>query len=107
MNYYLKSASFLARLLDNRFRVFGFRFGLDPLIGLVPGFGDVLSLLLSIYILWIGINLKLPPNRIGQMVLNILIDFALGLIPVIGDISDFVYKANSRNLKIIEQHMQK
>lgn len=104
MKSHLRFAVFLVHLLDNKFRIFNFRFGIDPLLGLIPGFGDAASLLLSFYLVWIGTQLKLPRNRINKMFLNIMLDFLFGLIPLAGDAIDFVYKANSRNLRIIREY---
>lgn len=104
MDKHLKTASFLANLLDSRFNFLGIRFGIDPLLGLVPGLGDLVSLILSLYLIWIGINLKIPPLEILRMVLNIAVDFLVGLIPVAGDIGDIVFKANIRNLKILQKY---
>ena len=56
MQNHLKTASYIADLLDNKFKVLGFRFGIDPLLGLIPGGGDLVSFLLSLYIVWIGVK---------------------------------------------------
>jgi hypothetical protein len=103
MRNHLRTASYIANLLDNKFKVFGLRFGIDPIIGLIPGGGDAVSLLLSLYIVWIGVKAKLPRNKIIEMLRNTLLDFVIGLIPVLGDLADFTYKANIRNLEIVEQ----
>ena len=104
MENHLKSATILAKLLDEEFNVLGFRFGLDPIIGLIPGLGDALGLLLSLYIVWIGVQLKLPSDKIVLMVVNITLDFLIGAIPILGDIGDFVFKSNKYNLAIIRAH---
>jgi hypothetical protein len=100
-------ASQLANILDRQFNILGFKFGLDPIIGLVPGFGDMISLVLGSYILWIGYQSQLPIVRLVQMITNLALDFILGLIPVIGDASDFFYHANSKNISILEKHLTK
>jgi hypothetical protein len=104
---HLESATNLANLLDNKFEIFGLRFGIDPLLGLIPGGGDFLSLLLSLYIVWIGLQMELPRNKIERMLWNIILDFVIGLAPVIGDAADFVFKSNLMNLQILNQHVDK
>lgn len=101
MTPHLKTAQQLTELLESRFNVAGYRFGLDPILGLVPGLGDAISLLLSLYLLWIAAQLKTPPEKINQMMANIAVDFFLGLVPLVGDVGDFLYKANSKNLAIL------
>jgi hypothetical protein len=102
-----KIAKSIADLLDNRFNIFGFKFGLDPILGLFIGLGDKISFLLSLYIVWIGIKMKLPANKISQMLLNTVFDFFLGLIPIVGQTADFFHKANSKNIKIIKEYAER
>ena len=106
MNNHLRTATILTDMLENRFKILGFRFGLDPIIGLIPGFGDLVSFVLSAYIVWIGIQLRLPQDKITLMLGNILLDFMIGIIPVLGDVGDFVFKANSKNLEILRNHQR-
>lgn len=103
-NFHFRIASILVKLLDTQFKIFRFRFGLDPILGLIPGGGDLVSLLLSFYLIWLAVRMDLPKNRILEMLKNIIFDFLIGLIPVLGDIGDFVYKANSKNLEILKKH---
>lgn len=105
MNHYY-TAKFLARLLDTQFSLGKFRFGLDPLLDFIPGLGDVIALLLSLYIVWIAKQYNVPDREIAVMMRNIMFDFILGLIPIVGYIGDFVYKANIKNLAIIEKYLQ-
>jgi len=104
MNFHLKIARALADLLDNKFEVLGFHFGLDPLIDLVPIVGDLITTALSLYLVWIGIKMKLPPDKISQMIANIVFDFLLDFIPVIGQAADFVWKSNLKNMEILENY---
>lgn len=104
MSYYLKIAETLTNLLENRFRIFGLKFGIDPLLGLVPWLGDAISALLSCYLVWAAYKMKIPQNIINQMLKNIALDFIMGSIPVIGDVSDFIYKANTRNLELLKKY---
>ncbi len=104
INTHIRLATALTKLLDSQFKFLNFRFGLDPLIGLIPGIGDIITFLLSFYLVWIGMQMKLPEKEIETMIRNVVFDFILGLIPVIGDIGDFVFKANAKNLKILKRY---
>lgn len=103
MNHYSLAKS-LATLLDSKFAIGKRSFGIDPLLDLVPGLGVVVSLLLSLYIVWVGITMKLPQKEIQRMIFNVVFDFILGLIPLVGLVGDFFYKANIRNIKILEKY---
>lgn len=104
MNDHLRMAGVIAKLLDSQFKIGKFRFGLDPVMGLLPGLGEVIPLGLSAYIIWIAIQMKLPAERIAQMIGNVTVDFLIGLIPVLGDIADFAIKANVKNMEILRQY---
>lgn len=93
----------LAWLLDARWRVPGtsFRVGVDPLLGLIPGFGDGLAALISLYIVYEGWRLGASDRTIARMLLNVLIEFLVGTVPVIGDLFDAAWKANLRNLRLL------
>jgi hypothetical protein len=95
-----------AALLDNAFRVPGtqIRFGLDPILGLVPGIGDLATPFLSVLILVHGARVRVPKIVLARMVLNALIDFAVGAVPVLGDLFDFAWKSNEWNLALLERH---
>lgn len=103
MNH-IKTARAFAELMDSKFKILGIPFGLDTIIGLVPGLGDLVTLILSTYLLWIGYRAKLPPAQMRRMVINIVIDTVVGSIPLLGDIGDLFFKANLRNLKILESY---
>lgn len=105
MNIHLQLATILTRLMDEQFKIGKFRFGLDPVLGIFPGFGDIISLALSFYIIMIAYMLRLPQNKIGMMIKNIILDFLIGLVPVVGDVADIMYKANSKNLRILHEHL--
>jgi hypothetical protein len=104
MEKHITIAEAITDLLENRFTILNYRFGLDPLLGLIPGLGDALALIFSLYLVWIGIQMRLPGEKIEAMVRNILIDFFIGLIHFLGEVGDFVFKANSKNLKILRSH---
>ena len=96
----------MARLFDAQFRVPGtqIRFGIDPLLGLVPGIGDLASPLLTLAILWHAAVLRVPKIVLARMVLNSLIDAIAGAVPVIGDLFDFGWKATEWNMALLERH---
>jgi hypothetical protein len=99
----------LATLMDSAFVVPGtrIRLGLDSLIGLVPGIGDVASALISSYIVWEARQLGLPRWKIARMLGNVALDTTVGAIPVVGDVLDVFYKSNRRNLKILREHLER
>lgn len=95
----------LSWLLDNSIRLpGGFRIGLDAIIGLVPGFGDMLGGVLSSLILYQAYRRNIPKMVLARMVINVLIDTAIGAIPIVGDIFDFWWKANLRNARLIDSY---
>ncbi len=83
----------LSRYLDGLFRVpgTGWRFGLDSLIGLVPNFGDLITLFPSFYILLAGVRYAVPKITLLRMAFNIGLDYVVGMIPFLGDAFDFVW----------------
>lgn len=99
----------LATWLDDRFRIPGtnIRFGLDGLIGLVPGAGDTLSLLASIWIVIQAREMGVPRRLIVRMCINVAIDFLVGLIPLLGDVFDIAFRANRRNLNLARSHFDR
>lgn len=98
----------LAYLLDDAFRLPGtrFRFGLDGLLGLIPGAGDVLTLIPALYIVYQGHKVGVGTHNTLTMLFNVLLDFLIGEIPIIGDVFDFVWKANDKNVAIIKEFLE-
>jgi hypothetical protein len=98
----------VAVLMDGLMRVPGtrFRFGLNSVIGLPPGAGDAMLAAISLWIVWQGSKLGLPREKIARMLGNVAIEAALGSVPVLGDLFDVVWKANLRNLAIIDRHLE-
>ena len=96
----------LAWLLDNCFKVPGtrWRFGLESILGLVPGAGDVISGVLGLFLLIRALQFKLPKVVIARMLFNNLLDLTIGAIPFVGDAFDFVYKSNTRNMKLFHEY---
>ena len=103
----LESLNRLARMLDSRFRLPGtsIRFGLDTVIGLVPGIGDTLVAAPSAWIIWRGHRMGIGKRHIARMVANSASDYVIGLVPVIGDLFDVGFKANLRNVAILHAHL--
>ena len=103
----LSGARGLAHLFDDKFNVLGFRFGIDTIVGFVPFVGDIISGVASAYLIVVGIQLRLPPSKLLRMALNAGTDLLIGLVPFLGDAADAVFKAHLRNLRIIEEHVQR
>ncbi len=97
----------LAWLIDGAFRIPGskFRFGLNSLIGLTPVAGDALLGAVSLYIVYEGYRLGVPRADIARMIGNVAVETAVGTIPVAGDLFDVAFKANLRNLAIIDRYV--
>jgi hypothetical protein len=95
----------LSRLLDTAIRLpGGFRIGIDPIIGLVPGIGDVIASLLSLWLVYDAARLGISKSVLARMVLNIAIETVVGAVPVLGDFIDAAWKANVRNMRLVEAH---
>jgi hypothetical protein len=99
----------LAHVMDSALVVPGtrIRLGLDSIVGLVPGIGDLASALVSSYIVWEARRLGLPRWKVARMVANIAVDTTIGAIPLVGDVMDVFFKSNRRNLKILRDHLDK
>ena len=100
-----KSLDRLAWLMDDVFRVpvLGWRFGLDPLIGLIPGFGDTATSLVTFYILVNAVRYRVPKITLLRMGLNLAIDYVVGSLPVVGDFFDAWWKSNQKNMELIRK----
>lgn len=96
----------LSHLLDNAIPIPGtpWRVGLDPLLGLLPGAGDFLGTAFSAYIVLEAARIGIPRSLLGQMVMNILLDTVIGSVPIVGDIADATWKANSKNIALLETY---
>ena len=97
-----------ATLMDARFRVPGtrIRFGLDPIIGLLPGIGDVLGLALSLYVVVEGIRLGVSKRVLFKMLRNVGLEALVGVVPVLGDVFDVGFKANLRNAALLKTYIE-
>jgi len=99
----------LSEYLDGLFQIPGtrWRFGLDAVIGLIPNFGDTLTTLVSFYILIAGVRYGVPKITLLRMAMNVAIDYVIGAIPLIGDVFDFFWKSNKRNIDLIKKRATK
>jgi hypothetical protein len=97
----------LTRLLDDAIPIPGtkYRFGLDAIIGLVPGLGDAIGAIFSVFIVYHAARLGAPKTTLLRMMSNIGVDTIVGEIPLLGDLFDFGWKANRKNLILLEQHL--
>jgi hypothetical protein len=95
-------------VLDSSFRIprTRIRFGVDTIIGLVPGLGDLIAGALSLYIIAESARLGVPRSLLARMGWNVAVDTLVGEIPILGDLFDIVWKANMRNLALLEEHLQ-
>lgn len=102
----LRALRHTARLLDSAFQVPGtsYRFGLDPVLGLVPVLGDLVSPLFTIGILWQAHDLGIPRVVQLRMLGNVAIDALVGTVPFVGDLFDFAWKSNDMNLALLDKH---
>lgn len=104
----LKRLRQLSGLLENMITIPGTQvgIGLDPIIGLIPIGGDVLGVILSGYIIVESARLGVPRATLGRMLLNVLVDGLVGLIPVLGDFFDVAWRANTYNIKLLEESLK-
>ena len=98
----------LSWLMDDLFRVpvLGWRFGLDAIIGLIPAFGDTSTSLVSLYLLASAVRYRVPKITLLRMGFNIAIDYAVGSVPVVGDLFDAWWKSNRMNLELLKRRAQ-
>lgn len=98
--------AFVARLMDSVFTLPGtrIRFGLDPLLGLLPGFGDSASALISVLLICRSVRYGLPRIIVARMALNVFLNAALGAVPVFGDAFSFWFKSNAKNYALLQKH---
>lgn len=103
----LKFAEWLAKLLDTSIGLPGtrFRFGLDPLIGLFPFVGDILTLAMSLVLIFIALRHGAGGRLVLMMTGNVLVDTLVGSIPLFGSVFDFFYRSNTKNLRLLREHL--
>ena len=97
----------LARLFDSALRVPGtnIRFGLDAVVGLVPGLGDAAGAALAAYLVVLAARLGAPPAILLRMLLNVSVDAVVGAVPLLGDLFDIGWKANTRNVELLDRYL--
>ena len=102
----LRNLERVANWMDSRFRIPGteLRFGLDGLLGLLPGVGDGVTALPAAYIVMRARAIGAPPHIQARMVGNVLMDLLIGALPLVGDLFDFGFKANRRNVRLLREH---
>ncbi|MBQ4831889.1 DUF4112 domain-containing protein [Pseudoalteromonas sp. MMG010] len=105
----LKRLDWFSRFTDSNITVpfTRFKIGVESLIGLIPGVGDIAGLILSSYVLFEAYRLGASRSVKRKIVSNILIDFVVGLIPIVGDIFDMFFKANTRNTQLLKDYINK
>src|SRR3954466_1300660 len=99
----------LSRLLDSAFVIPGtkYRVGLDAIVGLVPGIGDAIGAIFSLYIVFQAARMGVPRATLARMLGNVGVDTIIGEIPLLGDLFDAGFKSNIKNVSLIEQHVQR
>ncbi|MBD2568848.1 DUF4112 domain-containing protein [Anabaena lutea] len=104
----LKRLNQISRLLDNAITIPGTQvgIGLDPILGLIPVGGDVLGVMLSIYIIIESARMGVSRASLSRMVVNIIIDSLIGAVPMLGDFFDFAWTANNYNIKLLEDYLK-
>ncbi|MGB7373340.1 DUF4112 domain-containing protein [Pontixanthobacter sp.] len=97
----------MENLLERSFSVPGTKipFGIDSIVGLVPVLGDIITTALGAYIVWEAKNLGMPKWKLWRMAGNVGFDAVLGAVPVVGDAADFLFRSNTRNLRIVKKHL--
>ena len=99
----LRRARWLATLLDAQFDVGGFKFGLDPIVDLIPVAGDVVMTVVGLYPIYLARKHKLGKTIELRMALNLGLDFLIGALPIVGSVFDAAYRANLKNVDLLEK----
>jgi len=96
-------------LLERSFRIPGINYpvGLDGIVGLIPVAGDVITAAMGAWIVWEARNLGMSKWQLARMSGNVLFDTALGAVPLVGDVADFLFRSNTRNLRILRRYLDK
>jgi len=104
----LKRAKTMSHLLDDAVRVPGtnVRFGLDPVVGILPVGGDLVAAIASLYIVFEALRAGAPPRLLGKMLVLVAVDLVVGSIPVVGVVFDTFWKANEWNVSMLESHTE-
>lgn len=99
----------IAELLDGQFRIPGtnIEFGLDAIIGMIPGIGDIVSGAISMWLIQEAKRLGAPRWLIARMVWNVAVDVSIGIVPFLGDAFDVAWKANRKNMELLKRHVMR
>ena len=105
----VRRMEFMAKLLDGAFTIPGTRqrFGIDAIIGLVPGIGDIATTILSSYVIWEARNLGVSRVALGRMMANLAVHATIGAIPIVGDVFDAFFRVNQRNMNIVRAQLSR
>jgi hypothetical protein len=105
----LERLEFVAALLDTAILIPGtnVRFGLDAIVGLVPGIGDAVTTAVSAWIVYEAHQLGAPKHLVARMIGNITLDALVGAVPVAGDVFDVMWRANRRNVRLLREHLDR
>ena len=106
-NRSLENLKKISVLLDTKFTgPFGIKFGLDPILGLIPGIGDFVTTMISLYIIFQAYVLGVGMSVLVRMCVNVLLENVFDMIPILGNLFDFVWRSNKKNLELIERCLQ-
>ena len=99
----------LAKLLDNSIGIpgTGWKIGFDPIVGLIPGIGDLIGAVLSGYIILEAARAEVPSFTLARMLMNVGIDTLVGAVPALGDVFDAAWKSNTKNVALLERHLSR
>jgi hypothetical protein len=99
----------MEQLLEGTFKIPGTnqRFGLDAILGLIPVAGDFITSAMGLYMVWEARNIGMSKAKMARMVGNVAFDWLIGLVPFVGDAADFMFRSNTRNLKMILRHLDR
>lgn len=109
LDHSMRRLDALATLMDAAFIIPGtnVRMGLAGIIGLVPGIGDIVGGAISSYIVWEARRIGAPGWLIGRMMLNVAIETSIGIVPIVGDMFDIMFRANLRNVALLKRYMER
>lgn len=103
----LQNLKRISELLDSKFTgPFGIKFGLDPILGLIPGVGDIVTTFISIYIILNAYYMEVGISVLIRMCVNVLLENVIDMIPFLGNLFDFVWRSNKKNLELLERYIE-
>jgi hypothetical protein len=97
----------MSELLDTKYSgPFGIKFGLDPILGLIPGVGDFVTTCISFYIIFQAYMIGVGTSVLIRMCVNVLVENAVDMIPILGNFFDFIWKSNTKNIELLNRYIQ-